>query len=45
MAKMLFGAQPKGRAIQVEGSLGERIPSADIRRPRVLDSDVVIHVC
>lgn len=35
---------PKGRAIQVEDSLGERIPSTDIRRPRVLDSDVVIQI-
>lgn len=46
IVKMLSAAQPKGRAIQVEGGIyGERVPSTDIRRPRLLDPDVVIHVC
>ncbi|KAG1338769.1 putative FIP1[V]-like protein [Cocos nucifera] len=41
--RRLMGLQmPKGRAIQVESGVSERIPSADIRRPRRLDSDVVI---
>ncbi|XP_034685229.1 FIP1[III]-like protein isoform X2 [Vitis riparia] len=35
---------PKGRAIQVEGSTGERQPSMDVRRPRHRDSGVVIHI-
>ncbi|KAJ6795655.1 FIP1[III]-like protein [Iris pallida] len=35
---------PKGRAIQVEGGFGERIPSADVRRPRHRDADVVIQI-
>ncbi|XP_049936132.1 uncharacterized protein LOC116262695 [Nymphaea colorata] len=34
----------KGRAIQVEDGAGERLPSVDVRRPRVRDSDVVIQV-
>ncbi|KAJ6823878.1 FIP1[III]-like protein [Iris pallida] len=38
-----FGV-PKGRAIQVEGGFGERIPSTDLRRPRHRDSDVVIQI-
>ncbi|CAK7326347.1 unnamed protein product [Dovyalis caffra] len=33
---------PKGRAIQVENSIGERQPTMDLRRPRAWDSDVVI---
>lgn len=36
--------QPTGRAIQVEGGVGERRPSADIRRQRTRDSDAVIQV-
>lgn len=36
--------QSKGRAIQVEHGIGERIPSMDTRRPRHRDS-VVIQVC
>ncbi|XP_010267959.1 PREDICTED: FIP1[III]-like protein [Nelumbo nucifera] len=35
---------PKGRAIQVEGGIGERRPSIDVRRPRNRDSDVVIEI-
>ncbi|KAF5184101.1 Fip1 [Thalictrum thalictroides] len=35
---------PKGRQIQVEGSIGERQPSMDIRRPQNRDSDVVIQI-
>ncbi|XP_057959226.1 FIP1[III]-like protein [Malania oleifera] len=35
---------PKGRAIQVEGSSCERLPSMDVRRPRNRDSDVVIQI-
>eukprot|EP00268_Persea_americana_P001069 TRINITY_DN10318_c0_g1_i3.p1 TRINITY_DN10318_c0_g1~~TRINITY_DN10318_c0_g1_i3.p1 ORF type:complete len:1122 (-),score=271.25 TRINITY_DN10318_c0_g1_i3:329-3694(-) len=35
---------PKGRAIQVEGGIGERLPSIDVRRPRYRDSDVVIQI-
>ena len=31
-----------GRAIQVEGGIGERLPSVDVRRPRLRDSDAVI---
>ncbi|KAF3783269.1 FIP1[III]-like protein [Nymphaea thermarum] len=34
----------KGRTIQVEDGAGERLPSVDVRRPRVRDSDVVIQV-
>uniref|UniRef100_A0ACD5WWH6 Uncharacterized protein n=1 Tax=Avena sativa TaxID=4498 RepID=A0ACD5WWH6_AVESA len=37
-------AKPKGRAIHVEGGLFERLPSADLWRPRQRDSDVVIQV-
>lgn len=37
--------QPKGRAILVKGSIGERKPSMDIKCPRHQDSDVVIQVC
>lgn len=36
--------QPTGRTIQVECSLGERLPSVDVRRPRLRDSDAVIQV-
>jgi len=44
--EVFYFAQLKGRAIQVEGGLGERVPSTDMaRRPRALDSDVVIQVC
>ncbi|PKU85281.1 hypothetical protein MA16_Dca010440 [Dendrobium catenatum] len=35
---------PKGRAIQVESGNGDRIPSVDVRRPRIRDSDVVIQI-
>ncbi|XP_058076970.1 FIP1[V]-like protein [Magnolia sinica] len=35
---------PKGRAILVEGSIGERRPSMDVRRPRHRDLDVVIQI-
>ncbi|KAL5700279.1 hypothetical protein ACHQM5_025744 [Ranunculus cassubicifolius] len=35
---------PKGRAIQVDGGVGERWPSMDIRRPQIRDSDVVIQI-
>ncbi|XP_074565336.1 uncharacterized protein LOC141821859 isoform X2 [Curcuma longa] len=34
----------KGRAIQVEHGIGERVPSIDIKRARHRDSDVVIQV-
>ncbi|CAN6325429.1 unnamed protein product [Urochloa humidicola] len=37
-------AKPKGRAIYVEGSAHERVPSADLWRPIQRDSDVVIQV-
>ncbi|XP_062211026.1 FIP1[V]-like protein [Phragmites australis] len=37
-------AKPKGRAIHVEGSVCERVPSADMWRPIQRDSDVVIQV-
>ncbi|PVH32797.1 hypothetical protein PAHAL_9G490200 [Panicum hallii] len=37
-------AKPKGRAIHVEGSAHERVPSADLWRPVQRDSDVVIQV-
>ncbi|XP_004984604.2 FIP1[III]-like protein [Setaria italica] len=37
-------AKPKGRAIHVEGSAHERVPSADLWRPIQRDSDVVIQV-
>ncbi|MQM05910.1 hypothetical protein Taro_038728, partial [Colocasia esculenta] len=33
-----------GKAIEVEGGSGERLPSVDIRRPRYQDSDVVIQI-
>lgn len=36
--------QPKGRAIQVEDSAGERQPSMDVRRSRTRDCEV-IQVC
>ncbi|KAF5737059.1 hypothetical protein HS088_TW14G01215 [Tripterygium wilfordii] len=35
---------PKGRAISVRGSSGERQPSMDVRQPRNLNSDVVIQI-
>eukprot|EP00252_Welwitschia_mirabilis_P013764 TRINITY_DN3030_c0_g1_i1.p1 TRINITY_DN3030_c0_g1~~TRINITY_DN3030_c0_g1_i1.p1 ORF type:complete len:1425 (-),score=404.51 TRINITY_DN3030_c0_g1_i1:196-4470(-) len=35
---------PMGRAIQVEGGIGERRPSVDFRRPRNHDSDAVIEI-
>ncbi|KAF8387644.1 hypothetical protein HHK36_026297 [Tetracentron sinense] len=35
---------PRGRSIQVEGSISERRPSMDVRRPRNRDSDVVIQI-
>ncbi|KAG9457828.1 hypothetical protein H6P81_002336 [Aristolochia fimbriata] len=35
---------PIGKAIQVEGSISERRPSMDVRRPRHRDSDVVIEI-
>jgi len=36
--------QLKGRAIEVRGGTLERIPSADLRRPRDPDPGVVIQV-
>ncbi|KAL5994565.1 hypothetical protein ACLOJK_024618 [Asimina triloba] len=33
---------PTGRAIQVEGGSGERLPSIDTRQPRLRDSDAII---
>lgn len=35
---------PTGRAIQVEGGVGERRPSVDFRRPRFHDADAVIEI-
>ncbi|KAJ4953838.1 hypothetical protein NE237_030670 [Protea cynaroides] len=35
---------PTGRAIQVEGGYGERLPSIDTRPPRIRDSDSVIEI-
>ncbi|KAL5774915.1 hypothetical protein ACOSP7_012472 [Xanthoceras sorbifolium] len=35
---------PTGRAIQVEGGYGERLPSIDTRPPRVRDSDAIIEI-
>ncbi|XP_022134823.1 FIP1[V]-like protein [Momordica charantia] len=35
---------PTGRAIQVEGGYGERLPSIDIRPPRIRDSDAIIEI-
>ncbi|CAJ2654038.1 unnamed protein product [Trifolium pratense] len=35
---------PKGRAIQVEDSVVERQPSIHLRRPRSIDSDVIIQI-
>ncbi|XP_054820770.1 FIP1[V]-like protein [Prosopis cineraria] len=35
---------PTGRAIQVEGGLGERLPSIDTRPPRIRDSDAIIEI-
>lgn len=35
---------PTGRAIQVEGGIGDRLPSVDVRRPRLRDSDAVIQI-
>lgn len=40
-----FPLQPTGRAIQVEGGYGERLPSIDTRPPRMRDSDAIIEVC
>ncbi|KAJ4722017.1 FIP1 [Melia azedarach] len=34
---------PKGRA-KVEGSMGEWLPSMDVKRPRIWDPDVVIEI-
>lgn len=39
-----FPSQPAGRAIQVEGGYGERLPSIDTRPPRIRDSDAIIEV-
>ncbi|KAL1211872.1 FIP1[III]-like protein [Cardamine amara subsp. amara] len=36
--------KPLGRAIEVQGGTLERIPSVDLRPPRVLDPDVVIQI-
>ncbi|RDX73421.1 FIP1[V]-like protein, partial [Mucuna pruriens] len=33
---------PTGRAIQVEGGYGDRLPSIDTRPPRIRDSDAII---
>ncbi|XP_050212926.1 FIP1[V]-like protein isoform X2 [Mercurialis annua] len=35
---------PTGRAIQVEGGYGERLPSIDTRPPRNRDSDAIIEI-
>ncbi|KAG0465962.1 hypothetical protein HPP92_020126 [Vanilla planifolia] len=35
---------PTGRAIQVEGGYGERLPSIDTRPPRIRDADSVIEI-
>ncbi|KAK8645162.1 hypothetical protein V6N13_119009 [Hibiscus sabdariffa] len=35
---------PTGKAIQVEGSSRERLPSIDMRPPRILDSEVIIEI-
>ncbi|XP_058067593.1 FIP1[V]-like protein isoform X2 [Magnolia sinica] len=35
---------PTGRAIQVEGGSGERLPSIDTRQPRLRDSDAIIEI-
>ncbi|EEF38837.1 ATP binding protein, putative [Ricinus communis] len=35
---------PTGRAIQVEGGYGERLPSIDTRPPRTRDCDVIIEI-
>ncbi|XP_010275740.1 PREDICTED: FIP1[V]-like protein [Nelumbo nucifera] len=35
---------PTGRAIQVEGGYGERLPSVDTRPPRIRDSDAIIEI-
>lgn len=35
---------PTGRAIQVEGGVGDRLPSVDVRRSRLRDSDAVIQI-
>ncbi|KAK8654859.1 hypothetical protein V6N13_107455 [Hibiscus sabdariffa] len=35
---------PTGRAIQVEGGSGERLPSIDTRPPRMRDSDAIIEI-
>ncbi|BAT79710.1 FIP1[V]-like protein [Vigna angularis] len=35
---------PTGRAIQVEGGYGDRLPSIDTRPPRVRDSDAIIEI-
>lgn len=36
--------QPKGRAIQVEDSMIERMPSMELRHAQYRDADVVIQV-
>ncbi|XP_072972439.1 FIP1[V]-like protein [Typha angustifolia] len=35
---------PTGRAIQVEGGYGERLPSIDTRPPRMRDADAIIEI-
>lgn len=40
----LISNQPTGRAIQVETSYSERLPSMDTRPPRLRDSDAIIEV-
>lgn len=40
----IISYQPTGRAIQVEGGYGERLPSIDTRPPRIRDSDAIIEV-
>ncbi|CAJ1975557.1 unnamed protein product [Sphenostylis stenocarpa] len=35
---------PTGRAIQVEGGYGDRLPSIDTRPPRIRDSDAIIEI-
>ena len=41
---IVLSYQPTGRAIQVEGGYGERLPSIDTRPPRIRDSDAIIEV-
>ncbi|KAK2666079.1 hypothetical protein Ddye_004653 [Dipteronia dyeriana] len=40
--KTYCSSLPNDRAIEIEGSIGERQPSVDVKRPCIQDSDVVI---